>query len=122
MFWIFSAAALLSVAVIVAAIIIGAQRQNAEIQATIRSSIQSGGALSPEMIAAISAARPRNDFRRGAILLATAAAFLVAGALMGIGERDPLEEFAIMAGVAAFPGLIGLTLIGLHLGERRDRG
>ena len=62
---------------------------------------------------------PRNDIRTGAILLAVAGALIVMGFVL---SADDLGRFHgglhPLFGAAAFPGLIGLVLIGFGLTGR----
>jgi len=91
------------------------QKKNAELQKTVREAINQGKDLTPEVIRALGV-KPRNpfgDLRWGVILIAGAFGFMGLG--LGIQAIEPDENvFPIMAGVASFPGLIGLALIGLH--------
>ncbi len=87
-----------------------------EIQKTLQVAINNNAELTPEAIKALGAkpANPYADLRSGVILIAVALAFVLLG--FGISTVDDMEVdiVAVMAGVAAFPGLVGLALIGMH--------
>lgn len=90
---------------------------------TMRVAFERGQPVPPELIDAIntdpkvSSLTPREraerDLRNGIITLCVALAMLALGG--AISWVDDQEAFAIMAGVAAFPGFIGLALISFGL-------
>ena len=76
---------------------------------------QSGQAVDPASRAARKLA-PNRDLRRGAVLVAVALAILAVAVALGVdGDNGALP----LAGVAAFPGFLGLTFIALWRVERR---
>ena len=92
-------------------------RSRENIQKTIQAAISNHTELTPETIQALGAraAKPYADLRAGVILVAVALGFIGLG--LGVSTVDDVEVniVAIMAGVGAFPGLVGLALIGMHL-------
>ncbi|WP_443747745.1 DUF6249 domain-containing protein [Asticcacaulis solisilvae] len=85
-------------------------RNNAELQKTLRMSIEKGQPLPPEFVESIQrsvpkAKNPMNDVRAGLVLLAVAAGL----AVMDYMSHDFI--FGHLAGVAAIPGFIGLALL-----------
>jgi len=58
---------------------------------------------------------PNADLRKGIVLVATAAAFVVLG--FAINEDEAIRA---LSGIAAFPGLIGLSFIGFHFFAPRE--
>lgn len=89
-------------------------RNRAAVLETVRAAAQSGQQLTPETIRALGMPRKNqgNDFRWGIILLAIAIAFAILGWSIDAANDEP-EAFRIMLGVASFPGLVGLALIGM---------
>ncbi len=79
---------------------------------TVRTAAQSGTELTPEIIRALGMPQRKKggDKRWGIILLSIAAAFIALGFSIGAVEGD-MEVVGIMAGVASFPGFVGLALI-----------
>ncbi len=95
---------------IVAIIQINKARNNAELQKTLRMSIEKGQPLPPEFVDSIQRAVPKaknpmNDIRGGLVLLAVAAGL----AVMDYMSHDYI--FGHLSGVAAIPGFIGLALL-----------
>lgn len=89
---------------------------------TLQAVINKGDPISPEVVKAIRLpVRPRKaDLRRGLVLLAIAAAFVVMGWGVSWTEIDAREAWGPMIGVASFPGLVGLAFILLHFIARSD--
>jgi hypothetical protein len=85
-----------------------------EVLETVRQAAQSGTQLTPEVIKALGMPQKKKggDIRAGIILLAIAAAFITLGYTIGAVEGD-FEAFGIMAGVASFPGFVGIALIAM---------
>jgi len=102
------------VPVIVGIVSWNGRRRAADLQATVQKAIEKGVELTPETIRALGVKpkSPNSDLRSGVVLLALAIAFVTLGA--SIGNQSGEDAFPIMLGVSAFPGLIGLALIGLH--------
>ena len=99
-----------------------AQKRKAALN-TVDEAIRAGQQLSPELVRALGMPRKErgSDLKSGAILLAVALAFVVLGWTIAGVEEDAEEAFRIMAGIAAFPGFIGLVLIGFGLtGSKPD--
>lgn len=100
----------LMVVAIVAIVQITKSRNNAELQKTLRMSIEKGQPLPPEFVESMSRAVPKaknpmNDVRGGIILIAIALGIVVACYLdTEIGLRN-------IVGFAAIPGLIGVALL-----------
>lgn len=95
---------------IVAIIQINKARNNAELQKTLRMSIEKGQPLPPEFVDSIQrsvpkAKNPMNDVRGGLVLLAVAAGLMV----MDYMSHDYI--FGHLSGVAAIPGFIGIALL-----------
>lgn len=91
-------------------------RERETLQGTLRTAIEKGQPLPPEVIEAISRdAKPApsaaRDLRRGILLLCVAAAFVAmgyAGDYWGEGDTD---AFGWLVGLAAFPGFIGVAFL-----------
>nr|WP_240387265.1 DUF6249 domain-containing protein [Brevundimonas naejangsanensis] len=93
-------------------------RDRREMQATLRSAIEKGQPLPPEVIESITKdnAKPpataARDLRTGVILLAVAMGI----AIMGYALRfNAMDAFYAVSGVAAIPGMIGLAFIILSI-------
>ncbi|HAQ34678.1 MAG TPA: hypothetical protein DCQ53_04895, partial [Alphaproteobacteria bacterium] len=89
-------------------------RNRAAVLETVRAAAQNGQQLTPETIRALGMPRRNKggDIRWGIILIAVAVAFAILGWSI-TGVSDTPEVFQIMLGVASFPGLVGLALIGM---------
>ena len=98
-------------------------RNRAELMATIRTAIDKGADLSPEVITALGAPRrnKNGDIKWGVIWVAVALACGVFGAAVSFSQQDP-EVFWIFLGIGAFPGFVGAALLGygLWIGRRPD--
>ncbi len=95
---------------IVAIVQISKARANAELQKTLRMSIEKGQPLPPEFVESMArtvpkAKNPMNDVRAGLILIAVAAGLMIWNYL------DHGMVGGHMSGVAAIPGLIGVALL-----------
>jgi len=87
-------------------------------QATIQGAIERGQSLTPELVAHLTELDSgRGDLRRGAISIAIALAIFVFA--LAIGEQDALRP---LAGIAAFPLLVGLAYLGLYRFGRARAG
>ena len=89
-------------------------KKKANILETVREAARNGQQLTPEVIQALGAKKdPNGDLKSGGILIAIALAFITLGATMGATvPQDEVSMLMIMTGVAAFPGFIGLVLLG----------
>lgn len=91
-------------------------RDRREMQKTLRSAIDKGQPLPPEVIDALGkeGARPPStasrDMRVGVIWLAVAIGVSVFGWALSYADGDS-EIFYVMGGIAAIPGFIGLAFI-----------
>jgi hypothetical protein len=93
-------------------------RDRREMQATLRSAIEKGQPLPPEVIESITRDNVRppataaRDLRTGVILLAVA----IGVAIMGYGVSfNHTDAFYVLSGLAAIPGMIGLAFIVLSV-------
>lgn len=88
---------------------------------TVDEAIRAGQQVTPEMIRALgmpSGSNGNGDLKWGLILLAIAAAFLFIAFMAGDSvDRD--EAFKTLTSIAAFPGFIGLVLVGFGVMNRR---
>lgn len=93
-------------------------RTRKEIQTTVRSAIEKGQQLSPELIEGLmeSLNPPHADLRRGIISIAIGIAVLLMGSL--IGEEDAVGP--LMA-VSMFPLLVGVAYLLLWFYTSRSR-
>ncbi|MNL49324.1 hypothetical protein D3C87_1722500 [compost metagenome] len=89
-------------------------KERKEMQATLRSAIEKGQPLPPEVIDALSKenikapATASRDLRVGVILLAVSLGFALFGYAVSFAEMD---AFYPLVGIAAIPGTIGLAFI-----------
>ncbi len=89
-------------------------KERKEMQATLRSAIEKGQPLPPEVINALSKdnikppATASRDLRVGIILLAVSIGIALMGYLISFEEMD---AFYPISGMAAIPGMIGLAFI-----------
>lgn len=89
-------------------------RERREMQATLRSAIEKGQPLPPEVIETISKdnvkppATAARDLRTGVILLAVAVGIAIFGYAVSFAEMD---AYYPIVGIAAIPGMIGLAFI-----------
>lgn len=92
-------------------------KENQDVQATVRAAIEKGQELPAELIDAIAKERrpahsPARDIRAGIIWMALAAGFAVFGYYMSWFADEAGPPFY---GIAAFPGFIGLAFLGMGL-------
>ncbi len=88
-------------------------RGRSEMQQTIRSAIEKGQELTPELVESLGKpARPSKDkdLRYALIWIAIAIGFSAMGGAIGAAEAEE-EVFLIMSGVAAFPFMLGLAYL-----------
>ena len=89
-------------------------KERKEMQATLRSAIDKGQPLPPEVIDALSKenikapATAARDLRVGVILLAVSLGIALFGYMVSFAEMD---AFYPVSGIAAIPGMIGLAFI-----------
>ena len=86
-------------------------RARKEMQQTIRTAIDKGQELSPELVESLGTSQKRSkhqDLRNGMIWLAVGAGTALFGVAMGQIEQ---EVMAIMAGVSAMPFMIGIAYV-----------
>ena len=87
------------------------------VQTTIRTAIEKGSGLSPELIENLvnPPVAPHRDLRRGVISIAIAAGIALFGVILG--EDDAVRP---LLGVAAMPFCIGLAYLLMHRFGRSD--
>lgn len=106
--------------VVIVALVLGYQHRNRRLLVeAIKFCLERNQAVDPLLVDAIarSARSTGNDLRRGLLLLAFALAALVFGYLFGVLTNPKVGAAAM--GLAAFPGLLALVLIGFGLFERK---
>tara|TARA_R110000868_G_scaffold26347_2_gene101508 strand:+ start:2053 stop:2448 length:396 start_codon:yes stop_codon:yes gene_type:complete len=112
-----------SVVLIVFIAINGSTQKRKAALRTVEEAIRAGQQVTPELVRALGMPRKdRNgDLKGGAILLAVAAALIVLGMMVSGLDEDAAEAMTVMSGIAAFPGFIGLVLVGFGLlGNKKD--
>jgi hypothetical protein len=104
------------VAIVFIAINGGTQKRKAALK-TVEEAIRAGQQVTPELVRALGMPHKdsNGDLKAGSILLAVAVAFVVLGWTLSGLDEDMQEALRVMAGIAAFPGFIGLVLIGFGL-------
>ncbi|WP_417481546.1 DUF6249 domain-containing protein [Maricaulis sp.] len=110
------------VAIVFIAINGGTQKRKAALS-TVEEAIRAGQQVTPELVRALGMPRKdsNGDLKSGAILLAVAVAFIVLGYTISGVDDDAQEAFTVLTGIAAFPGFIGLVLMGFGLfGSKKD--
>ncbi|MEC9250435.1 MAG: DUF6249 domain-containing protein [Pseudomonadota bacterium] len=99
------------------------QRRKATLS-TIEEAIRGGQQMTPDTIKALGMPQKPNsngDLKAGLILIAVAAAFITLGWAIGNMEGDD-EAMFIMPAIAAFPGFIGIVLVGFGLlGRKKEQ-
>lgn len=87
-------------------------RSRSEVQQTIRSALDKGQELSPELIDRLGHPRPSKDkdLRLGVIWLGISIALI----LFGFGIPDEEDVHRIFMGIAAFPFCLGIAYMILH--------
>ena len=96
-------------------------KERTKLHDTLRIAYERGQPVDPAIIAAIQQGekvRPtaERDLRAGIILLAIAAALVTLGLVIGHHEGD--DGAYIMAGIAAFPGFIGVAFLAFWAAKR----
>lgn len=86
---------------------------------TVQEAIRGGQQLTPDTIRALGMPRKDSnaDLKSGSILIAVALAMIVFGGVISMMEGDPEagEAFWVFGGLSAFPGFIGVVLLGFGL-------
>ena len=93
-------------------------RSRTELQTTIRSVVERGEALSPGLLTTLTASLqpPFADLRKGIVLIALGAGFLVFALVLNeAGAVRPLIA------ISAFPFALGLAYLGLWFGLKRNQ-
>jgi hypothetical protein len=90
-------------------------REREAMQATLRSAIERGQPLPPEIVKAMTEDRGPapsrgRDLRTGVIWLGIAAGLIGFAYALGYGE-DTAEAFWPLIGIAAFPGFVGIAYL-----------
>jgi len=86
-------------------------RARSEMQQTIRSAIDKGQELSPELVESLGTSQKRSeyqDLRNGMIWIAVGAGVALFGVAMGQVEQEVMH---IMAGISAMPFMIGIAYV-----------
>ncbi|GAB4527169.1 MAG: hypothetical protein Tsb0010_10250 [Parvularculaceae bacterium] len=104
-------------AVVLVAVFYFNHKNRRTIYDAITSVAEKTGNVDAELVRAITNDKigPNADLRRGVILIAIAGAFVLLGLL--VGEQEAVGP---MAGVAAFPGLVGIAYILFHFFAPRE--
>ena len=94
-------------------------RMRGEMQQTIRTAIEKGQELTPEIIERLGTPKPPKDrdLRRAIIAIALAAALTIFGFMI---PEDSDEAQQVFMGFAAFPFCIGMAFALMHLFTGRD--
>lgn len=98
-------------------------REREALQATLRSAIEKGQPLPPEVIDTMSrdvrpAPSANRDLRVGIIWMGVAAGFIGLAYALGYSDNDAADAFYPLLGVSAFPGFIGLAFLIMALVNR----
>lgn len=99
-------------------------RNRAAFLETVRAALDKGVELSPELIKTMGAPRGSKhaDIKWGVIWIAVALACVTLGWSISATETDPedaAEGIQIMIGLGAFPGFVGLALLGYGIVMRK---
>lgn len=96
-------------------------RARSEMQQTIRSAIDKGQELSPELVESLGTSQKRSkyqDLRNGMIWLAVAVGIALFGVAMGQIEQEVMH---IMAGISAMPFMIGIAYVIMYRVTERGK-
>jgi Domain of unknown function (DUF6249) len=117
-FWLIPIVLFVSIAVPICLLLYFSHRNGVETQLTVRSAIEQGQQLSPELLERLSeaASSPEMDRRRGMIGIATG----IGIAILGLAMVKDLEIGCSVAGIGALPFVIGLAYLGLWKFSRRS--
>lgn len=107
-----------SMAVVAGLVVYFRFRGRREVQQTLRSAIEKGQELTPEVLDKIGEPpRPANaDMRRGVIAMAIGAGCAAFGIL--VGEPDAVQP---LLAIGAFPFLVGLAYLGLWFFRGKEK-
>ena len=108
----------IALAAVVVFFIVYRHRGKQELQNTLRTAIDKGQELTPELIKQMGApaeAPKDRDLRRALIAIAVGAAFLAMG--FAIPEEEAMQVFG---GIASFPIFIGLAYLAMHFLGSKD--
>ena len=101
----------IAIAIVICTFFLFRYRGRRDMQQTIRTAIEKGQELTPELIASLGKPRQpskQQDLRLALIWLAVAAGICLFG--MGMGRIEE-EVFSIMLSISAFPAMLGLAYI-----------
>lgn len=106
-----------SLAIIMVAAFFFSYRKRRIVYDAIKVAIEKTGTVDAALVEAIIRDKvgPNADLRKGIVLIATAAAFVVLGYSV-----DDAEAIGPILGVASFPGFIGLSYIAFHFFAPRE--
>ena len=92
-------------------------RMRGEMQQTIRTAIDKGQELTPEIIERLGSPKPPKDrdLRRGIITVALAVALVLFGSMI---PEDEAQQ--VFVGIASFPFCLGVAFFILHFFSGRD--
>jgi hypothetical protein len=101
----------------------GATQKRKAILNTVEEAIRAGQDMTPEKIAALGMPPKKGDgdLKSGAILLAVAAALMVFGWMVSSMDHDAEEAQMVFTGIAAFPGFIGVVLLGFGFANSKNK-
>lgn len=107
----------LSVAFVIVAMFAFRYRARRDMQQTIRTAIDKGHELTPELIDRLGepAKKPGADLRRGIVWLAIGVGFALFGVVLG--EEDAVQP---LLAVSAFPAVIGIAFLLLSKFGNKD--
>lgn len=110
----------LMIFLIIAVVMFFRFRSRQELQMTVRAAIDSGQALSADVLQELTAALhpQRNDLRRGIVLVAIALGFVALAFAVGSHEEVVV---APLLGISAFPFFTGLAYLALWFFNRDDK-
>ena len=92
---------------------------------TVREASRNGQTLDAETVKALGVREKKNeggDLKAGMILIAVALAFVVLGlSISTIDDGEAAEAVPVLTAIAAFPGFIGVVLVGFGAANLRKR-
>ncbi len=110
----------LMIFLIIAVVMFFRFRSRQELQMTVRAAIESGQALSADVMQELTAALhpKRSDLRRGIVLVAIAFGFVALAFAVGTRQGDVV---APLLGISAFPFFTGLAYLALWFFNRDEQ-